>query len=206
MRRIKKTGEREEIAVFGFIVSVIAISILLASSAKAEIAVVDFESLATPGTGYSTVGITYIEDGFTVQAKGGYLYHWNSDDVNFPGSTALFNATLTAIPNTQITRDDGRVFDLESIMLSELTINSGYTALTLNGTRNDNSKVSASIGLDGTFGFETFSFGEFTSLKELRLDYDGYLFQYDNIAFNVVPEPGTLFLLSFGVFILPKRK
>ena len=77
--------------------------------------------------------------------------------------------------------------------------------LSLNGETTNNNTVSSFIELDGTFGFETFSFSEFTSLKELRLENGSDFFQFDQIVFNVVPEPGTIALFALGVFIWPRE-
>ena len=208
MRWLRKSGESGYVDSCRFVTLAAVIGILLVSSLHAETVVLDFEDLATPGEGLSVIS-SYSKDGFTLRPipENWVLAYWHSDDGNFAGSTALFAYYGAGdIFGTQITRDDGLTFDLRSIMLSEWQRDIPYGAVTLSGTRVDNSEVSTFIKLDGTFGFETFSFPfqEFTSLKELRLYYNG--FQYDNLVFNVIPEPCTLVLLAVGALSQLRRR
>jgi hypothetical protein len=208
MKQRKNRDEREGFSVFSIIGLFITVGILSVSSAHAERVVLDFEELTTPGTGFSLIGNSYSKDGFTVRAfPAGDLGYWRSNDSSFPGSTALFPYASGGAPSTQIIRDDGLTFDLKSIMISEWNVewSSGVT-LTLNGIRSDNSQINVPIALDGTFGFETFNFEDFTGLKEIRLIHGDYKSQYDNIVLDVIPEPCTLVLMSFGTIILLKRR
>ena len=206
MRRLKTAGERENKRVCSFVVTVILVGVFLTPFAYAETAVLDFEQLATPGTGTSSI-LNFNEDGFTFQPQIGLLTYWRTDDRNFPGSTSLFFDILGGPSSyTKITREDGLSFELESIMLCEERIETTYAGALLTGIKLDDSIVEAPITLDGTFGFETFYFDEFNSFKELQLTTGPY--QYDQLIFNVVPEPGTLALLASGTMILigGKRK
>jgi hypothetical protein len=202
MERLKKT---RKIRTYRFIVSVILAVVLQASCVFAETVIVDFESLATPGTGVSFI-TNYYEDGFIFEPQSDDLLgYMNTDNIDFPGSTALFTFGFGAGPGfTKITNEDGLIFDLESIMLTEGRLEFSAITFPLTGIKADNSIVEVPVTLDGTFGFETFYFDELISLKELRLPYGAY--QYDQLVFNLVPEPGTLTLLATGIIMLLRQK
>jgi len=175
-------------------------------TAKAEIVVLDFESLSTPGTGYTHIGPTYIEDGFNLEAVPiGGLYYYHSDDENFPGSTALFHMVPGGTCNTMLTHTGGFVFDLLSIDLSERLSESVNVELNLIGTKSDNSTVTASLTLDGVFGLETFTLEIFTDLVAVELTQDFGSYQYDNITLDVIPEPATVLFFGLGLLLLRKQ-
>jgi len=99
---------------------IVAVMFLEISVANAAIVVLDFESLSTPGTGYTCIGPSYTEDGFnlqTVPISGLYYYH--QDDENFPGSTALFHMRPGATCDAMLTHAGGLTFDLLSLDISE---------------------------------------------------------------------------------------
>jgi hypothetical protein len=204
MERLKKA---RKIRICAFIVSLILAVVLPVPRVFAETAIVDFESLATPGTGASYI-TTYNENGFILQeGEGSRLFYWHTDDRNFPGSTALFTSVAGGLLGyTSITREDGLLFDLKSIMLCEEEQGLSEVTLSLTGIEADNSVIDIPVTLDGTFGFETFYFDGLTSLKELRLYQDNSFFQYDQLIFNVIPEPATLVFLATGAMIMLRRK
>ena len=105
------------------IISIIAVVVLLGVVllANADIVVLNFESISTPGTGYTRIGPSYTEDGFKLEAVPiGGLYYCNRDDENFAGSTALFHMEpLAACDTAMLNHAGGLTFDLLSIDLSE---------------------------------------------------------------------------------------
>jgi hypothetical protein len=177
------------------------------SAANANIVVLDFESLSTPGTGYTYIGPSYIEDGFKLEAVPiGGLYYCNLDDKNFAGSTALFHMAPLAACDAILIHTGGLTFDLLSIDLSERFSDQLGGALNLIGTKSDGSTVISSFSLDGVFGFETFISQGLTDLTAIRFDYALYFCQYDNIALDVIPEPATMLLIGLGAMFIKKRK
>lgn len=186
---------------------VVAVAIFLgASVADANTVTLDFESLTTPGTGYSGLGLSYTEQGFDFEAyPTGELYYYHSDDEHFAGSTGLFHMQMGGTSNTLLTQGDGLMFDLVSLDLSEIRPDASSASVVLVGTKGDSSTVSMSLTLDGVFGYETFALPGFTNLTELRLEDDIAMFQYDNITVSVIPEPTTVSLLALGLVLVRRR-
>jgi hypothetical protein len=194
------------------VITLTVIALFGVSVVNADIVVLDFESLSTPGTGVTYIGRSYTEDGFNLEGWPADLLCFNLDSVRFAGSTALFAAVAGKTPtnaDTMLTHADGLAFDLLSINLSEIILSASGTMATFIGTRSDNSTITDSLALDGVFGFETFSPQGFTDLISLRLTYDYSLpsdkYQYDNITLDIIPEPVTLLLLAFGVTLFKRR-
>lgn len=191
------------------IVTILAAVMLVSSSVvNAAIVVLDFESLSTPGTGYTSLGPSYTEAGFNLQAVPiGGLYYYHSDDENFAGSTALFSmAPGAGLFDTMLTQADGLIFDLVSIDLTEWRPDVSGGRVALIGTKSDNSTVTTYLTLDGVFGFERYTVEGFTGLTALRLALESTTFQYDNIVLDVIPEPATILLLGLGVLLLRRRQ
>jgi hypothetical protein len=182
-----------------------AVMLFGVSAANADIVVLNFESLSTPGTGYTHIGPSYTEDGFKLEAVPvGGLYYFNLDDKNFAGSTALFHMAPYGACNAMLTHTGGLTFDLLSIDLSEMLSDQPGYELKLLGTKSDGSTVISSFSLDGVFGFETFTPQGFTDLTALMLDRVGH--QYDNITLDVIPEPATILLFGLGSLLLRRLK
>jgi len=181
-----------------------AILLLGLSVSNAGIVVLDFESLSTPGTGYTCIGLSYSEDSFNLEAvPSGELCYFHTEHESFAGSTALYHRALGGYPDTMLTHADGLPFDLLSLDISEPRPDWLSVGVSLIGTKSDNSTVTSSFTLDGVFGFEMHTLETFTDLIELRLV--GQSYQYDNITFDVIPEPTTIVLFGLGVLLLRKQ-
>lgn len=164
--------------------------------AEGSATVVDFEGLASPGTGFTYLA-SWSEDGFTVADPanpGSDAFGApQSDNADFfQGSTALVS-NWPGDP-TVLTRDDGGEFDATSIAVSELTTTAtAPIEITFTGTRADASTVSATFTTDGVPGFETFGLDGFTGLVSLSWVQVAPYYQFDDITV-VVPtaeEPPT---------------
>ncbi len=156
--------------------------------------VIDFESLATPGTGFFGVLSPYTEDGFQLETPNGPgtqtgFTAFRTGDVNFPGSTASFGRFRGN--TTTLTQIGGSPFDLISMEVSELFATGGVVPVTFVGTKTDTSTVMKAITLDGIFGFETVTFPGFTNLVSVKWIQEADDHQYDNIRGRPVPLPVT---------------
>jgi hypothetical protein len=135
------------------------------------------------------------EDGFTLTPGGAgvndvFGMH-GSSQTDYPGSPALFHQTGgMTITLTQV---GGDPFNLTSMQVSELR-NSGTQSVPLNFTGNKatGGTVSANFTLDGTFGFQTLTFSEFTNLSSVSWVQQSQFHQFDTIVVAPVPEPATV--------------
>jgi len=73
------------------IISIIAVVVLLGVVllANADIVVLNFESISTPGTGYTRIGPSYTEDGFKLEAVPNEVHPdiHRSEGISFPWLT-----------------------------------------------------------------------------------------------------------------------
>lgn len=171
-------------------------------SLNAHSAVIDFESLETPGAGLTDIENSYSEDGYTLavaaNADDTYLSYWHTANTNYTGSTALFNSEPNEV--TTLTRDNGLAFDLLSIDLSEVSSGIGQnTVVTFDGVFMSGATISQSITLDGVFGLETLSFSGFTGLASVSWRQVLDFHQFDNItvtSVSEVPIPAAAFMFA----------
>lgn len=167
--------------------------------------VIDFESLASNGSGFVEVGPSYSEDGFTLtNLSATNAFALRSSEANntqyYPGSAALFNNSGNGV--THLASDAGATFDLSSIDLVEIDINRlGPTNVSFTGNLAGGGTVSQSFSLDGIFGFETVAFTGFTDLISATWTQTSQFHQFDNITIDAtgVPEPTSLVLLGLGL-------
>ena len=109
----------------------------------AQADVITFNSLTNPGTGFTSAGTSYTEDGFTftgvASPYGNELIAWNTDDPNHPANSA--DASLTAyFAAMSIELSNGGAFDLQSIDLAQWGANqlaqgNPTFAVTFNGVK-----------------------------------------------------------------------
>lgn len=163
--------------------------------------VVDFETLATPGSGNTSTGTTYAEDGFLLTAIGGdppHFQFFETESPFFPGSTALFFGQPSML--ARLETSSGQPFNIASIDLAP-GFNGGGAVIAFTGFLNGGGTVSqAFTSPTGSFELTTFSFSGFDDL--LRLEWsEGFDLghQFDNIVVAAVPEPTVLAVLATGL-------
>ena len=134
-------------------------------------AVIDFEQLASAGPHFMNLGPTYEEDGFTIRNlqvlnKLAFRTAQSGNVTAYPGSAALFNNFNGGV--TELTRTDGKPFDLFSIDFSEIDRERlGPTSVTVTGNIAAGGSVSVTLALDGVFGFETLVLPGFSALTSV---------------------------------------
>ncbi len=183
--------------------------------ASAEALVLDFEDLAQPGGDTTYVGSGYAADGYVITSNIDPIFadqafgSWQSGNVHFNGSTALFNA-ITLGPaeggTTTLRREDGTAFALESVDLGQLFSDSGSeTEVVFVGTKSDGNTVSASFLLPAELMPVTYLFQDtFVDLVAVRWEQFPQFHQFDNVVVTgaPVPEPASILLLLAGGVLL----
>jgi PEP-CTERM motif len=171
----------------------------LASAANTHAAIITFESLAINDSAIHTIGTSYTEAGFTFSQPGVQsfpLQFFGTSEARFPGSTAIFNDTVSGV--TRLTSVSSAPFDLKSISLALLNA-PGSANVTFVGTHPDSTTVTQTFTVT-TFGSETtFNFGAgFTNLAKVEWSQDSPFHQFDNVNVNLtaVPEPASLAILG----------
>lgn len=181
--------------------------VVAAQAARAEI--LDFESLASSGTGLVNVADGYQEDGFkflSVQMPGNFdaFGVWQTGSQVYPGSTALFNQYQDAV--TQLSLVSGGAFDAASINLACMNLSPLPNTVTFVGTRADNSTVTNVITMGNPSVMTTYAFTGMSNIVKLEWAQTPPYNQFDNIIVNPVPEPATLCVLGIGAIALLKRR
>lgn len=179
-------------------------------SLPAGMITIDFESLATSGTGFSPVTSPFADQGFTLTADNGFRAPQTESPQFFAGSTGL--VTQGAESTVELVKTDSGLFDLVSIDFSEWPrAASGARSLTLTGITASGS-VSQTVTLDGVFGFETFGLTGFNDLLSVSWTQNASEFvQFDNIVLSgpgvgggaalAAPEPSSFGLLGVGLAV-----
>ncbi|WP_022664644.1 PEP-CTERM sorting domain-containing protein [Desulfospira joergensenii] len=185
---------KKTILLFAFLSCVMILSPL------ANATTLTFDDLSTDSG--SEVANPYMESDFVLTAdENGIFYSWGSLSDDYTGSAAIYNDSYT---DTILTAEDGSLFNLTSIDLSELW-NYEYGDddvfdLIVTGTYTDGTNISAYIALDLDFGYETIAFDETFSFLTSVTFSSGY-YQIDNIEASTVPEPASMMLLGSGLLV-----
>jgi len=179
------------------IIGILAAALVLLAGEAGSAVIVNFDGLLENGPGARQVSSPYPELGFTFTALGAGFESWRTGAPGYAGSPALQNR----VPDdtTVLTADGGAVFGLLSIDLSEVFAGSGQSvSVTFTGTKFDTSTVIDTFVLDGTHGFENFSFTGFTDLVSVSWIQTVDYHQFDNVVL-LIPEPATAALLILGL-------
>lgn len=147
---------------------------------------IDFEGIGLGGDNPILGGVPlHSEDGFTIVdpadgSERAFLF-WRPAADPFLGTVALWNGTVGGV--TLLTQDNGALFDLTSIDLSEDQNRSGSHVWTIDfaGAKEDGTTVTASFTLDGVLGLERFAPTGLTDLVSLEW-VSSLPVQFDNIV------------------------
>lgn len=182
---------------------VAVVGVLASASTALGNITMDFESLTQSpvlaGSGTAFLADSYSESGFNVKSSA--FASWEAGSSNYAGSTALF--AMFDTDTVVLSRDNGGVFNLDSIDLSEAFTAPGPGAgVNFVGTRRDGSQVQEFVAIDGQFGFETHSFTGFNDLVSVQWQQGTTYHQFDNLSMSVVPVPGAVFLGLVGLGVV----
>jgi hypothetical protein len=162
---------------------------LLASTLPAETVIIDFESLEQANADLNCIVTpSYQENGFAITAPNAAstICSWGTSSGSFSGSTGL---TFNAVDGHYfLTHNNGEPFDLLSIDIDDNF--GGPVTVDYTGTKSGGGSVTQSFTTDVVDGFETFTFTGFSGLTSVDWFQSFPFHQIDNVALNVVPEPG----------------
>jgi hypothetical protein len=195
----------------------LALAVILGGSLSAYgSTIINFSSLSQPGDTYSSVGSSYVQQGFTFASSS--LYTWEASSPNLPSlntaDTSLFEFYADA--TTSVTDAGDAPFTLDSIDLAPLIAGgTGTFDVTFIGTLADSSTVSQTFTVSNTAGLQTFDFSGFTNVVSVSFDQGtnvGFFedqdsgYQFDNLVVTTsassVPEPGSLPFLAMAAVAL----
>lgn len=179
-------------------------------SLSANATVLFFSSLSQAGSGSTSEGNSYTQQGFTFTDLlngpfGNGLAVWQASSSNLPSlntaDTSLFE--FFGSSTTELTQSGNAAFTLNSIDLAQYNSlqSAGTFTVTFTGTYADNSTVSQTFTVNRTVGtpvLQTFVFSSFANV--VKVDFtqgtagSGTAYQFDNVVINAVPEPATIFL------------
>lgn len=163
-------------------------------------AVMTFDPVASTSVQTFT---SYSEAGFSLGSPSNNFASWGSTISHYNGSQAMFQNTPNGV--TVLTKIGGGSFSFDSIDLSEVYNQTGYTAtnVTFVGNLTGGGTSSVSIDLDLIFGNQTFSFGSaFSDVTSVSWTQTPGFHQFDNLtmdAGNSVPEPSSLALMVLAL-------
>lgn len=176
--------------------------------------IIDFESLAHPGSDATSVDSPYIEDGFILSSTRDFgqpvqvpFLSWGSASPNFAGSTGLHGNLDQGSTLFTLSRLDGSSFDVASIDLSSIFFNPPQTTLllatTFFGERSDSTFVEVTVSARPFFGFRTFALPGLTDIVSLQwrpfvlsgITVEPH--QFDNIV--IVPESNAILTIVIEI-------
>ncbi len=181
---------------------VLALSMALFSGAAVAV-ILDFQSLASRGSGFVSAGNAYSEDGFTLAnlSSNNANSLLSAEEGNLPyysGSAALFNSNHLGI--TRLVSNASLTFSLLSIDLAEIdALRLGPTVVSFTGAFFAGGTINKVVTLDGIAGFETVHFDGFEDLISVSWTQQPQYHQFDNISLANVPEPSVSLLLGLGL-------
>ncbi len=156
---------------------------------------VDFDELAHPGSGVGPTANTYQSEGlrftgysgaFGVGGDAEALTSMGSAASAYPGSASLLNRFFNG--TIELRSSDNQPFQLNSLDISESNSDApnAHRTLTFLGTKADGTSVSQSVTTDGTFGFESVTFTNFSDLTSVR--WGSQSTHVDNVQAVIAPK------------------
>ena len=186
--------------------------VLMVLGAAANATLIDFEGTGAPSVFIGTTHLTELYAPLGVhfsgpgRLDGGAILN---QDGNF-GVNALSGTDFLAFNNTAVMSDGGIPTDPEKILFDNPM---GYVSIFAAGGFNADYFLLSAYDAGGsllgssnvtTQGWAQLSYSDPTgSIKWIILQQQGdYAYVYDNLEFDVVPEPGSLMALASGLVVL----
>lgn len=176
--------------------TIVTTTMLMASQADAGLITLDFEDQAITNNVVNLISDTLQEDGFTITAPNQMAIAGTLSS-RYAGDTALLNPTQSIMT---IGADNGDLFDLKSLTLSEINLSQSafvtVTGVFANDTTIQTLLVTDGVGITPETYLEGVDFSGFENLKRLEIFNSNPGHQVNEMTMNVIPEPGTIALFS----------
>jgi len=207
---------------------ILTVLLIAGGSLSANADTISFSSLSQSGTGSTSEGNTYTQQGFTfadqLNGDGDGLSVWQASSPNLPSlntaDTSLFE--FYAGSTTRLTEAGNVAFTLDSIDLAQYydLETAGTFNVSFTGTFADSSTVSQTFTVNrftGTPLLQTFVFSGFVNVVQVDFTQgvavSGNAYQFDNLVVapsgSAVPEPSSLAMFCGGLaflILLSRRK